>query len=157
MWDCFSPSRPPCHPNTLTSQQPSALMETQRENQMSWATALRYSAPTCTNIFLILEPHAILLGVSKNLKRLFRGEGGHFLIYQVTRGTCATHTTNVHPGLPSTTALRSQSKGWSSSTEKIAAEKELGMLTCASQISFLLLAARCSLEVFSLAILLDLA
>merc|ERR1711872_145201 len=70
-------------------------METQRENQMSWATALR--------------------------------------------ATCAPHNTSndVHPGLPSTTALRSQSIGWSSSTEKIAAEIELGMLTCVSHISFI--------------------
>ena len=155
-------------------------METPWENQMSWATALRCVVHTpCPKPKIAIcqiwevfgsshtKSQPILLGEMATfaksvflpfyLKSPKTSKIAPKLTWLLTRATCATHTTNVHPDLPSTTAVRWLSKGWRSSTEKVAAEIELRMLMYVSQTSFQLLAVRCSLEVFFLATLLDLA
>ena len=78
-------------------------------------------------------------------------------IASTTQTAYATPMENVHPGLPSIMAPQSQSKGWRSSTDRIAVETERKTLMSASQTSSQPLPAKCFLEVLSLASLLDLA
>ena len=68
----------------------------------------------------------------------------------------ARQTTTLHPGLPLTTTRQSPSKGLRYSTD-LSLGGELEMLMSASQTSFQLLTARCSLGGPSLATLPDLA
>merc|ERR1712173_25802 len=51
------------------------------------------------------------------------------------RGTCATQSSNLLPGWPSTMALQSLLEWWRSSTEMVG-ETERETLTCASQTNF---------------------
>ena len=78
------------------------------------------------------------------------------MLFLALEVSSATQKRNLHPGLPSTTALRSPSKGLRSSTDVNAAGIELEILTSAFRMSFQLLAFTCFLEVTSLATFLDL-